>query len=152
MKYRNRVSAANQQGAVLVVSLIMLAVMSLFVISMLKTSIIELKIGGASHNTAINFSNAEVAINKFVNDNNDRFAPGFLGTNVVNTPPTVDGGTVVIVPTQIACSPPILLGTTFGAVDAASFDVRATATGNLGGTTVMHQGLRSLAAAGACAS
>ena len=44
---RHRIGSPHRtRGAVLVVSLIMLAVLTLFVISMLKTSVIELKIGG----------------------------------------------------------------------------------------------------------
>ena len=44
MRSRYLVSTQRQTGAVLVVSLIMLAVMTLFVISMLKTSVLELKL------------------------------------------------------------------------------------------------------------
>ena len=40
----------------------MLVVMTLFVISMLKTSIVELKIGGSSQVAALNFSNAGIAM------------------------------------------------------------------------------------------
>ena len=39
---------AHQRGAVLIVGLVMLAVMTLLVVSMIKTSVVELKIGGAS--------------------------------------------------------------------------------------------------------
>ena len=74
---------SRQRGAVLIVSLIMLAVMSLFVVSMLRTSILELKIGGASHVFQLNFSNAEYAINKWINDNNGRLAPNFLAITPV---------------------------------------------------------------------
>ena len=51
----------RQRGAVLVVSLIMLAVLTLFVISMLKTAVVELKIGGVSQTTALNVSAADVS-------------------------------------------------------------------------------------------
>ena len=54
-------SPPHQRGAVLVVSLIMLAVLTLFVISMLKTAVVELKIGGVSQTTALNVSAADVS-------------------------------------------------------------------------------------------
>lgn len=136
----------------LVVSLIMLAVMTLFVISMLKTSIIELKIGGASQVAAVNFANAEVAINNFLNANNGRFAPGFLEkpTVVINLPPLVYGGSVAIAPRQLSCGPWAPFGTMIGGLHAAQFDVMATATGALGGTARLHQGVESLAPPGSC--
>jgi Tfp pilus assembly protein PilX len=159
-------STVRQRGAVLIVSLIMLAVMSLFVISMLKTSILELKIGGASHVFQLNFANAEFGINKWVNDNNGRLAPDFLaltplvsGCNVNTTgagqctdPPSVYGGSVAITPTQIHCGPWAQFGNMMGStqLSAVQFDVRANATGTLGGTTIIHQGVQSLAPPGAC--
>lgn len=148
--------AIRQKGAVLVVSLIMLAVMTLFVISMLKTSIIELKIGGASHVTAINFSNAELAINNFINANQGRFAPGFLVPGavnpVVNVAPAVDRGTVTVDVVELRCASVIgALGTQLNLLQGVQFDVRATARGELGGTTVMHQGVEAILPSGACA-
>jgi Tfp pilus assembly protein PilX len=160
---------SRQRGAVLIVSLIMLAVMSLFVISMLKTSILELKIGGASHVTQLNFANAEYAINKWISDNNGRLSPNFLGItptggtgsncNVSTVgpgqctdPPTVFGGSVALTPTQIHCGPWAQFGNMMGSMQlsAVQFDVRGTATGTLGGTTIVHQGVQSLAPPGAC--
>lgn len=159
----------RQRGAVLIISLIMLAVMSLFVISMLRTSILELKIGGASHAAQLNFANAELALNKWIADNNGRIAPNFLsnaalgaGCNVntaglgpCNDPPTVFGGTVAVTPTQIMCG--ASSAQTFGnsmesglQLSAVRFNLRAVATGTLGGTTIVNQGIESLAAAGAC--
>ncbi len=156
----------RQRGAVLIVSLIMLAVMSMFVLSMLKTSILELKIGGASHVTQLNFSNAELAINKWINDNNGRLAPNFLaltplsaGCNVNSTgqgpctdPPVVYGGTVTITPTQLHCGQWAQFGNMMGStqLSAVQFDVRGSAVGTLGGTTVVHTGVQSLAPPGAC--
>ncbi len=157
----------RQRGAVLIVSLIMLAVMSLFVVSMLRTSIMELKIGGASHAFQINCSNAEFAVNTWINDNNGRLAHNFLtltpalsaGCNVntvgaaqCNDPPVVYGGTVVVTPTQINCGERPRFGDAIGpgALNAVWFDIRATATGTLGGTTVIHQGAETTAPAGSC--
>lgn len=147
----------RQRGAVLIVGLIMLAVMTLFVISMLKTSIIELKIGGASQVAALNFANAEVAVNNFIRDNDGRFAPGFLALavgigGVINTPPVVNGGTVVVTPTQINCGAWGAFGSMMGGsnLQAVQFDVRSRAAGTLGGTTTVHQGVQTLAPPGSC--
>ena len=76
----NQLSSApfRQRGAVLVVSLIMLAVLTLFVISMIKTSIVELKIGGVSQTAASNLSAADSAIDNFLALNSGRFAPNWL--------------------------------------------------------------------------
>ena len=152
-----RKSPRNERGAVLVISLIMLAVMTLFVISMLKTSIIELKIGGASQVAALNFSNAEFAINNFIAANQGRFAPGFLtlppgSGGVINTPPTVYGGTVAVTPTQLACGAWNAFGNMMGgsSLQAVQFDARALATGTLGGATTVHQGVQGLAPPGSC--
>ena len=35
-------------------------------------------------------------------------------------------------------------------LNAVEFDIRATAVGTLGGSTVVHQGVQALAASGAC--
>ncbi len=150
-------SMRGQRGAVLVISLIMLAVMTLFVISMLKTSIVELKIGGSSQVAALNFANAEVAINNFVSANYGRFAPDFLAiaagpTAPINTPPVVYGGTVAVTARQVNCGPPPVMGNQMGSgsLSAVQFDILATATGALGGSARVHQGIQSFAAPGAC--
>ncbi len=70
----------SQAGAVLATSLIILVVMTLLVLGMLKTSVLELKIGGIVHTAEQNFSNAEVALVKFINDNNGRLTAGCLTT------------------------------------------------------------------------
>ena len=67
-----------QRGAVLATSLIILVVMTLLVLGMLKTSVLELKIGGIVHTAEQNFSNAEAALVKFINDNNGRFSADCL--------------------------------------------------------------------------
>jgi hypothetical protein len=66
MKRVPRYPNNTQRGAVLVVSLIMLAVMTLLVITMIKTAVLDLKIGGASQQAALNLANAEVAINTYL--------------------------------------------------------------------------------------
>jgi len=150
----------KQRGAVLIVSLIMLAVMTLFVISMMKTSVIELKIGGFSQVAALNFANAEAAVNKFIVDNNGRFAPGFLtiaegSGGAINTPPDdlMFGSLVEITPTQLNCGAWGAFGSMMGGsnLQAVQFDLRATASDPVfGGSTTLHQGVQTLAAAGSC--
>src|SRR5689334_10714150 len=73
MKKPSIFSRRYQGGAVLIVSLIMLAVLTLFVISMIKTSIIELKIGGASQTAALNLAAADAAVENFLALNGGRF-------------------------------------------------------------------------------
>jgi hypothetical protein len=165
----NRASAhlpARQHGAVLVVSLIMLAVLTLFVISMIKTSIIELKIGGASQTAATNLTAAESAIDNFLSLNSGRFAPNWL-TAVGAAGPAVGsmaytaannaygalGTSVALLGVQLSCGAPKRVGEQIGpsSLQAVQFDIAATATGSLGtGMTVVHQGVQSLAPSGSC--
>ena len=146
---------ARQSGAVLIVSLILLVVMTLFVLSMLKTSIIELKIGGASQVAAVNFSNAELAINNFVAANNGRFGPGFLTTaganRAINNPLDVTGGSVQVIPNETQCvGAPSIGGTQMGVVATVQFNVRAVASGALGGSTTVVQGVESWVQGSGC--
>lgn len=147
----------RQRGAVLVVSLIMLAVMTMFVISMLKTAVIELKIGGSSQVAAQNLANADIAIENFMALNSGRFAPKFISEGkVVSGSDSYTGyaGTVTLIPVQLNCGG--VAGSTSqygpGALQAVQFDVAATSIGTTGysGATVVHQGLQSLVGAGAC--
>lgn len=157
----------RERGAVLVVSLIMLAVLTLFVISMIKTSIIELKIGGSSQTAAINLAAADSALDNFLALNGGRFAPGWLtltgaagpvagsfGYTAANSAYGALGSSVVVVANQIACGAWSQIGTMFGAMSlqAVQFDLAATATGSLGtgGTAVVHQGVQAAAPSGAC--
>jgi Tfp pilus assembly protein PilX len=161
----NLLIPAKQKGAVLIVGLVMLAVMTLLVVSMLKTSVLELKIGGVHQVAAMNFANAERGITKFMNDNQGNFAAGFITTAVgeaaVNTPPTVDGGTVAITPTEIGClrggaaSGSAMAGvagaTPTGTLDEIYYDINSTATGTItGGSSSVHQGVYTTGPAGAC--
>jgi len=150
----------HQRGAVLVVGLIMLVVITLFVISMIKTSSIELKIGGISHIEALNFSNADLALNNFISLNNGQFAPGFLSipagspgsplgcslpTCGSSNPPTVFGGSVTVIPVQLACGNDTSNGMQMGAggLQVVQFDISSTATQQLGGSTTLHAGVQT---------
>lgn len=141
MKIPSIKSTRGQRGAVLVVALIMLVVSTLLVISMTKTSMLELKIGGADQVYANNFTNAEAAISKFIADNNGRFASGFInlatssGGVVIDPPTGLVGGTVTLDATQVSCAPS-------GNTNVLLFDVKAIARGTLPGSVlIMHQGL-----------
>ena len=77
-RWPNASARRAQRGAVLVVGLVMLTVMTLLVVSMIRTSVVELKIGGASQIAQQNLTNAELMINSFLNANNSRFAAHYL--------------------------------------------------------------------------
>jgi hypothetical protein len=157
----------SQRGAVLIVSLIMLAVLTLFVISMIKTSIIELKIGGVSQTAAINMSAADAGIDNFLSLNSGRFAPNWL-TAVGAAGPVAGslsysaaqsaygalGTSVAVAAVQLSCGAPKRIGEQIGptSLQAVQFDVAATATGGLGtgGVVVTHQGVQTLAPSGSC--
>lgn len=164
----------SQRGAVLVVGLVMLAVMTMLVVSMIKTSVVELKIGGASQVAQQNLTNAELMINRFVDLNNGRFASNFLplaeGSGGPRTTPiatasysattnmlsvqnaTVYGGNANLAVRQNQCTDCKQLGSQFGGgtVQCVYFDVSSTATGVLGGSTTVHQGVRTLVPSGSC--
>jgi hypothetical protein len=164
-----------ERGAVLVVGLVMLAVMTLLVVSMIKTSVVELKIGGANQIAQQNLTNAELMINNFVDLNNGRFASNYLPLSSASGGPVSPGlttssyssssGKFMASPTttnvqygradlevrQIQCSDTKTPGTQLGGtVQHVFFDVRSTATGTLGGSTTVHQGIRSMVPAGSC--
>ena len=147
----------SQRGAALVVSLILLTVMTILVVSTMRSSVLQLRISGSSETLAVNLANAEVSIADFVDANIGRFAPGFLAL------PTAAGGalypvtvlndsTVNLVVAQVGCGP----ANTFvsqmgpGALQAAQFDVAATATVARGGRSTVHQGAEALAPPGSC--
>jgi hypothetical protein len=158
----------------LIVGLVMLAVMTLLVVSMIKTSVVELKIGGANQIAQQNFATAERVINGFIDINNGRFASNYLslpsGSGGPATPPSgtpaysttshvyavtgldfhTAGATLQV--RQIQCSPPSRkpIGVSIGAFEHVHFDVRSTVTGKLGGSTSVHQGIRSIVPAGSC--
>lgn len=163
----------RQQGAVLIVGLVMLAVMTLLVVSMIKTSVVELKIGGASQIAQQNLTNAERLIGTFIDVNNGRFAVDYLALATTSGGPVAPaagtatwsattgkysvaavnllGGSASLQVRQLQCTDLRIVGTqTGGVVQYVFFDVRSTATGDLGGSTTVHQGIRSTVPAGSC--
>jgi Tfp pilus assembly protein PilX len=170
---RRSSSARRERGAVLIVGLVMLAVMTLLVVSMIKTSVVELKIGGANQIAQQHQTNAEVMINTFINANNGRFASNYLAlpaasggpaalpgnpsssynatSNIYSVvPSSTHLGTADLNVRQIQCSGQRQTGIAFGAIQFVFFDVRSTATGDLGGSATVHQGIRSVVPAGSC--
>jgi Tfp pilus assembly protein PilX len=139
-------SPGRQDGVVLITSLILLVIMTLLAVSMLRTSIVELRIGGSGQIGARNLSNAESAIESYINRIN---YPG--------------GGAV---PDWIAASAPTA-ATSYGALESVQItlpvsensctqdpdsqkngivkvlyrDIRAEASSVLGGSVVLHQGV-----------
>lgn len=165
-------SANVQRGAVLVVGLVMLAVMTLLVVSMIKTSVVELKIGGANQVAQQNFTNAERLINNFIDVNNGRFASDYLALAAASGGPVAPAGgsaaysstsfTYSVSPVslyagnaslqvrQLQCSGSRIIGASLNDLQYVFFDIRSTATGDLGGSTTVHQGIRSTVPAGSC--
>lgn len=152
--YRN-----GQRGAVLVVALIMLAVMSLLVITMIKTVVVDLKIGGASQQASVNLANADVALNTYIGLN-PAFALGCLATASCNVGlGTLDlaGSRAILTATQVGCVPGGQRGSRsqIGSLPSIIFDARADVTGRFGlvaatGRTVVHQGIQAPAPVGTC--
>ncbi|MBL8472443.1 MAG: hypothetical protein KF778_03390 [Rhodocyclaceae bacterium] len=70
-----------QKGVVLVISLIFLAVMTLLVVVMIKTNVVELRIGGVSEVAERQFSLGEVAVVSYINSNLGRFSRDCLSVN-----------------------------------------------------------------------
>lgn len=84
----------RDKGAILVVSLVVLVVMTLLVLGMLRTAVLELKIGGVTHQEELNFSNAESMLFRYLQENNGRFLHGCLGA-APDCFRTADPGTTV---------------------------------------------------------
>jgi len=147
----------SERGAALIVSLILLAVMTILVISTMRTSILQLRISGSTETLAVNLANAEVSIADFVDANIGRFAPGFLAMPAASGgalyPKTeLNDSTVALVVTQVGCGPANTFTSQMGsnALQAVQFNVAATATVNRGGRSTVHQGTEALAPPGSC--
>jgi len=157
-------TARHQRGAVLVVGLIMLGVMSLLVASMIRTSILELRIGGANQAALETFANAESALLASIAANAGRWAPGFanLPAGAAGAPvpvaalvPVQNGTVDEPVIRQIACGNPAA-GSSLAAVGQNNavatlvFDITSTARSLLGGVQRLGAGVELLAPGGGC--
>lgn len=137
----------RQEGVVLITSLILLVIMTLLAVSMLRTSIIELKIGGAGQIAARNLANAESEISSFINKMNfpgSSMAPNWITAtspttatpygaleSVQITLPTSDNGCIQDPDSQMD-----------GTLKLFYRDIRAEASSVLGGSVALHQGVR----------
>lgn len=149
----------RQQGVVLIMTLVMLVVLSIFAISTLKTSVLELKIGGAHHVAARNLSNAEASMRVFLNlarnnfSHDDNYTEAEVNTMFVNE----FGGTLpeylsdtAVTATEISCHDNCGLGTGNSCGNetlAVEFDVNAVSEDPiLRGRAIAHQGIRAAVA------
>jgi hypothetical protein len=149
--------SARQRGAVLIVGLVMLTVMTMLVVSMMKTSIIDLKIGGVGQDALVNFSNAEIGLGSYFTNNNGKFSHNCLtlaGAQACNdyTLPAITGGGVTLLATETYCGDPpgftgMGVGTSFQVV---VIDARATALSSLLNTVRVHMGVSQGLPAGSC--
>ncbi len=150
----------KQEGAILIVSIVMLSVLLLMILVIVKSSITEFKIVDNKATNKQTFADAESALNKFVTANATRFAPGFLSQTgasgpsssvPLNTGINVGSGTSTVNAVEVHCGPMNDFGTMMGALslDAVSFDISADSTKNDSLATV-HRGIQTPAASGAC--
>jgi len=83
----------GQRGVVLFVALVVLIVMTLMVLGLMRSAVLELKIGGVAQNAEVLFSSAESATNAFINENNGRFSRDCLtATPALSCFTTLDSG------------------------------------------------------------
>jgi Tfp pilus assembly protein PilX len=152
----SRRGSARQRGAVLIVGLVMLTVMTMLVVSMLRTSIIDLKIGGISQDAQVNFNNAEIALTTYANANAATLSHNCIVLNLCNigiaTPPVVAGGTVTYTAWQAYCGDkPGFTGNQVGSsYQSVVIDVIADGTTVLGSSTRLHLGMAQDLAPGGC--
>ncbi|KFB77683.1 MAG: Tfp pilus assembly protein PilX [Candidatus Accumulibacter cognatus] len=156
-----KTTAQSQAGVVLMFSLIMMVIMTLLVISMLRTGVIELRIGGASQISAQNLANAEAAIWDFMNRNRGNFFHGAVLD--VNLSDDFDFTSrqfshltnVTLTANEVACTDfaGVGSGNMLGpsALQAVYFDVRADARDPVfAGRTIVNQGIRGILPPGGC--
>ena len=131
-------SAQRQRGAVLLVSLILLMIVTMFVISSANLSTSDLRIVGNSHSKMVISKNTQQAIEQMLSDVNNFTSPAAQTITVNGVP--------------VAVSAPVCLGTSpaagYTAVNNITlYDtqwlVAATATDTLtGATATINQGVR----------
>lgn len=156
-----KTTAQSQTGVVLMFSLIMMVIMTLLVVSMLRTGVLELKIGGASQTSAQNLANAEAAIWDFMNTNRGKLFHGAkldvdLSDNYkFELREFSHLKNVTLTATEVACTDFAGLGSGNmlgpSALQAVYFDVLAEARDPIfSGRTNVHQGVRGVLPPGGC--
>lgn len=158
-------TAQSQAGVVLMFSLIMMVIMTLLVISMLRTGVIELRIGGASQISAQNLANAEAAIWDFMNRNRGNFSHRAIELERLDVNLSDDFDftsrqfshltNVTLTANEVACTDfaGVGSGNMLGpsALQAVYFDVRADARDPVfAGRTIVNQGIRGILPPGGC--
>jgi Tfp pilus assembly protein PilX len=148
----------RQRGAVLVIGLIMLTVTTMLVVSMLKTSILDLKIGGVSQDAMINLNNADIVLNTFFSQNSGKFSNRCLIQAPLCTAYTAPGGlstppsNVTLVKNQVYCGDkPGFTGNQVGiSFQTVIVDVSALVVSSLQNQTRIHIGIAQDLPPGAC--
>jgi len=137
----------SQRGVVLITSLILLVLMTLLAATIIKTSVIDLKIGGANQVIAQNLATAEAEIMNYVNTENTLASPNWLsphapvdvtydgnGNNISTVHIALDAGGNCTEPQDTMMASPLKV---------VYRRITATATGVLGGHAVINQGVRA---------
>lgn len=141
----------SQAGIVLITSLVVLVILTLIAISTLKTSVLELKIGGAHHISVRNLSNAEAAVQQFMNENRSNYT--HEGASFVGTTADYYGDDVTVTPVKVSCHDNCGEGTGNSCGNetlALIFDLEAEAADPVfSGRTVVHQGVTAAVAGNA---
>lgn len=142
-------SGLYQRGVVLITTLVMLVLLTLLAISTLKTSVIELKIGGAHHVSVRNLSNAESALQQFINVNRNNYGGVFVGTGAGAL--VTD---VTVTPTQVYCVDNFREGSGNSGGNetlALTYDLASEAEDPIfSARSVVHQGVTATVAGGDC--
>jgi hypothetical protein len=147
----------RQRGAVLIVGLVMLTVMTLLVVSMIKTSVVDLKIGGVTQDAMVNFDNAEVGMMSYFANNNGKFSNNCinLGLCVNFAHPALTGSNAInMTSNQVYCGDkPGFTGNQVGlAFQTVVIDLVVETTTTLGAATRLHAGVQQDLPPGACTS
>ncbi len=128
----------GQQGAALVVGMVLLVILTLLAISGMNTATMELFMAGNEKYQENAFQNAETGIERTM-------ATATFNPNVQPpaTPPLVDlgdgyGYTAIVVPRGLSPPPP---GYTIGAFGAEHFEIQSTGTSHRNATSSHTQGL-----------
>ncbi len=156
-----KTTAQSQTGVVLMFSLIMMVIMTLLVVSMLRTGVLELKIGGASQTSTQNLANAEAAIWDFMNTNRGKIYHGakldvdFSDNYDFTSRQFSHLKNVTLTATEVACTDFAGLGSGNmlgpSALQAVYFDVQAEAKDPIfAGRTIVNQGVRGVLPPGGC--
>lgn len=149
--------ARRQCGAVLVVGLIMLAVLTVLVVSMINTTVLEFRIGGASQVAAQNLANAEQVLTEYIRRNQGYWSPRVtqrpagdpLALRPLNPGELLihEGNYTAPQATETQCADAAEPGliTQYGTgLFRVYFSVTTRVTSTLGGETTLSQGLSAL--------